>query len=51
MQRYSNVDVICLDDRQIKAQKGTLNILLRVEQKKYAILVNEGKIFVKFISN
>ena len=47
MYEYSNVDVICLDDQQVKVQKGIINVLFNREDgeqnKKYALVVSDGK--------
>lgn len=48
MHQYSSVDVISLDDQQIKNEKVTINILLSKEdseQKKYALTVKDGNLF------
>ncbi|CAF0936641.1 unnamed protein product [Rotaria sordida] len=45
MHQYSSVDVISLDDQQVKNEKIQINVLLITEnneQKKYAILVKNG---------
>jgi hypothetical protein len=47
MHKYSDVDIISLDDQQIKSRKGTTNVLLikkEDEQKKYSLIVQDGKI-------
>jgi hypothetical protein len=47
MHKYSGVDVICLDDQQIKSSKGTTNILeikKDDEQKNYCIIIKNGEI-------
>jgi hypothetical protein len=51
MHKYTGVDIISLDDQQIKSQKGTTNILLIKkddEQKKYSLIVQEGEIVCFF---
>jgi hypothetical protein len=48
MHEYSGVDVLSLDDQQIKVKKGTTtisSIKKDDEQKKYSILVKDGEIF------
>jgi hypothetical protein len=52
MNKYSGVDVICLDDQQIKSSKGTTNILeikKDDEQKNYCIIIKNGEISSVFI--
>jgi hypothetical protein len=47
MHKYTGVDIISLDDQQIKSQKGTTNILLIKkddEQKTYSLIVQDGEI-------
>ena len=46
MHKYSNVDIISLDDQQFKNSKGTSNVLLTKkedEQKKYSLIVQDGE--------
>lgn len=48
MHKYSGVDVISLDNQQIKTSNGTTNTLLvkkEDEQKKYSIVINDGENF------
>ncbi|CAF1282644.1 unnamed protein product [Adineta steineri] len=45
MHKYSDVDVICLDDQQIKSSKGTKHILeikKEDQQRKYFIVIKDG---------
>ncbi len=48
MHEYSNVEVILLDDQQLKDQKGNKNVLSikKDSEKSYSILVKGGNIFV-----
>jgi hypothetical protein len=48
MHEYSNVEVILLDDKQLKDQKGSKNVLSikKDSEKSYSILVKDGKIFI-----
>ena len=48
MHKYSGVDVISLDNQQIKSSNATTNTLLvkkEDEQKKYSIVINNGENF------
>jgi len=52
MHKYTGVDIISLDDQQIKSQKGTTNVLLIKkddEQKTYSLIVQDGEIVFFFI--
>jgi hypothetical protein len=47
MHKYSDVDIISLDDQQIKNEKGRKNVVLIKkddEQKKYLLIVQDGEI-------
>ena len=49
MHKYTGVDVISLDDQQIKSEKGTTNVLLIKkddEQKKFSLIVQDGEIVI-----
>lgn len=48
MHEYSNVEVILLDDQQLKDQKGNKNVLSikKDSEKSYSILVKGGNIFL-----
>jgi hypothetical protein len=53
MHEYSNVEVILLDDQQLKDQKGNKNVLSikKDSEKSYSILVKGGNIFLFFDNN
>lgn len=46
MQKYLNIELISLDDLQIKSSKGTTLVLTKKEneQKKYSLIVQTGLI-------
>lgn len=47
MYKYTGVDIISLDDQQIKYEKGSSNILSIKkddQQKKYLLILQDGKI-------
>jgi len=48
MHEYSNVEIIQLDDKQLKDRKGNANILSiqKDSEKSYSILVKGGEIFI-----
>jgi hypothetical protein len=48
MHKYSGVDVIPLDNQQIKSSNGRTNVLSikkEDEQKKYSIVIKDGERF------
>jgi len=51
MHKYTGVDIISLNDQQIKNEKGTTNILLIKkddQQKKYSLIFQDGEIVCLF---
>jgi hypothetical protein len=51
MHKYSGVDIIFLDDQQIKSSKGTTYVLLIKkddEQKTYSLIIQDGEIVCFF---
>lgn len=48
MHEYSNVEVIPLDDQQLKDRKGSATVLSikKDSENSYSILIKGGKIFI-----
>lgn len=48
MHQYASVDIMSLDDQQLKYEKAKINVLLGKEdkeQKHYIITIKDGEIF------